>query len=72
MATAVPGARYRHRKGGEYLVTGVAQHTETGEEMVVYRSEADGNLYVRPRSMFEDEGRFKRISGPGHEEGPGT
>ena len=46
--------RYRHYKGGEYEVIGVARHSETLEEMVVYRPlYSDGGLWVRPRGMFE-------------------
>ena len=45
--------RYRHYKGGEYTVIGVAQHSETGEALVVYRPEyGDRGLWVRPLSMF--------------------
>ena len=48
----VPG-RYRHFKGGEYEVIGVAQHSETHELLVVYRPlyNATG-LWVRPIAMF--------------------
>ena len=47
--------RYRHYKGGEYTVMGVAQHSETGEALVVYRSEyGDRGLWVRPLSMFQE------------------
>jgi hypothetical protein len=47
-----PG-RYRHFKGGEYNVQGVATHSETGESMVVYSPlYGDGGLWVRPLSMF--------------------
>ena len=45
--------RYRHFKGGEYEVIGVAGHTETGEQMVVYRAlYGKGGLWVRPVDMF--------------------
>lgn len=52
---AVPGRRYRHFKGGEYVVLGVAVHTETGEELVVYREagDAEGRTWARSRAMFE-------------------
>lgn len=44
-----PG-RYRHFKGNEYQVLGVARHSETEEEMVVYRAlYGEGGLWVRPR-----------------------
>lgn len=47
-----PG-RYRHYKGGDYIVIGVARHSETEEELVVYRTDyGDKSLWVRPRSMF--------------------
>ena len=47
-----PG-RYRHFKGGEYNVEGVATHSETGESMVVYSPlYGEGGLWVRPLSMF--------------------
>jgi hypothetical protein len=45
--------RYRHYKGNEYEVVGVARHSETLEELVVYRAlYADHSLWVRPRAMF--------------------
>jgi len=45
--------RYRHYKGKEYTVIGVAQHSETHEELVVYRQEyGDHSLWVRPKQMF--------------------
>lgn len=47
--------RYRHYKGNEYSVIGVARHSETEEELVVYRKEYDDHgLWVRPRKMFEE------------------
>ena len=47
--------RYRHYKGGEYTVIGVAQHSETGEALVVYRPEyGERGLWVRPLSMFQE------------------
>jgi hypothetical protein len=48
-----PPGRYRHYKGGEYEVIGVARHSETLEPLVVYRPlyNASG-LWVRPHAMF--------------------
>ena len=52
MSTVRPG-RYRHFKGNEYEVIGVARHSETLEEMVVYRAlYGDGGLWIRPLAMF--------------------
>ena len=45
--------RYRHYKGNEYIVLGVAKHSETLEEMVVYRQDyGERGLWVRPKEMF--------------------
>ena len=62
--TAVKIGRYRHFKGGEYEVIGVAIHSETGEKMVVYRAlYGEGRLWTRPQAMFletvEREGRIR-------------
>jgi hypothetical protein len=52
-AEDVPPGRYRHYKGGSYEVLGVARHSETEEDFVVYRAlYGDGRLWVRPRAMF--------------------
>jgi hypothetical protein len=45
--------RYRHYKGQEYEVLGVARHSETEEEYVVYRAlYGDYGLWIRPTAMF--------------------
>jgi len=47
-----PG-RYRHYKGKEYQVIGVAKHSETEEDLVVYRALYGAcSLWVRPATMF--------------------
>ncbi|MFN7768697.1 MAG: DUF1653 domain-containing protein [Planctomycetaceae bacterium] len=49
-----PG-RYRHYKGNEYLVLALARHSETEEELVVYRCDyGDRSWWVRPRAMFQE------------------
>ena len=49
-----PG-RYRHYKGNAYTVLGVARHSETLEELVVYRQEyGERGLWVRPAAMFAE------------------
>jgi hypothetical protein len=47
-----PG-RYRHFKGNEYRVLGMARHSETMEPMVVYQAlYGEGGLWVRPAAMW--------------------
>lgn len=47
---------YRHFKGGMYRVEGMARHSETMEEMVVYRAlYGDGGLWVRPATMWNEQ-----------------
>lgn len=55
MTEPTPG-RYRHYKGNEYEVIGVARHSETDERVVVYRPlYNDSGLWVRPLAMFVEE-----------------
>jgi len=64
---------YRHYKGGEYRVIGLAKHSETGEKLVVYQSLNGDELWARPKDMFLEsvnvEGkevpRFKYINNYG-------
>lgn len=46
---------YRHYKGSLYIVFAVAQHSETGELMVIYRELTKEGAWVRPLAMFEEE-----------------
>lgn len=54
---------YQHYKGDYYIVEGVARHTETGEEVVIYRGlYEDAPVWARPKSMFLEEiepGKFR-------------
>lgn len=52
----LPPGRYRHYKGGEYEVIAVAKHSESGEDLVVYRCLYDNaSWWVRPLSMFVEQ-----------------
>ena len=59
-----PG-KYRHFKGGLYEVVGMAKHSETLEEMVVYRAlYGQGELWVRPAAMWLEEVDREDYHGP--------
>ena len=70
---------YRHYKGNRYELMDVAIHSETLEEMVVYRAlYGEGGTWVRPKNMFlskvdrekypdaAQEYRFEKIREGGH------
>lgn len=70
MHAPVPG-RYRHFKGGYYQVLTLALHTETQDQLVIYQSEQDGQVYARPVAMFmewiEHQGQVvSRFTPAGH------
>ena len=47
---------YQHFKGGKYEVIGTAKHSETLEDMVIYKHlPNNGELWVRPAAMFNEE-----------------
>jgi len=47
---------YEHYKGARYEVLGVARHSETLEELVVYKAlYGEGDIWVRPVDMFAEE-----------------
>ena len=58
--TMIPGSIYRHYKGKQYEVIGIAHHSETLEELVVYKALYDtpdfgyGAIWVRPLTMFNE------------------
>jgi hypothetical protein len=67
-----PLGRYRHYKGGEYEVVGVARHSETNEPLVVYRPLYNQTgWWVRPHAIFfgtvrvdgESRPRFEAVDG---------
>lgn len=66
--SVVPNSRWRHfKEGTDYVVIQVGIHTETGEEMVIYRPlTALKPVWIRPKSMWHDEvtpgqPRFQRV-----------
>ncbi|MEH6388298.1 MULTISPECIES: DUF1653 domain-containing protein [Pseudomonas] len=60
----IPG-RYRHYKGSDYQVIGLAQHSETGEQLVVYRTlYGNYDLWVRPLSMFVEQVQVDDVAIP--------
>ena len=53
MAGVIVGRVYKHYKGDLYIVEGVAKHSETLEDMVIYRQLYNkGKLWARPLKMF--------------------
>jgi hypothetical protein len=64
------GGTYRHYKGNFYKVLGLAKHSETLEELVVYEAQyGERGLWVRPKTMFlevvvvdgEEKARFELV-----------
>ena len=59
-----PG-KYRHFKGNEYIVLGIASHSETLEPMVVYKAlYGDGGIWVRPANMWNENIQRDDYCGP--------
>lgn len=56
MSHSIRLGKYRHYKGKDYQVLGVARHSETGEDLVVYKKLYDDySTWVRPYDMFIEE-----------------
>ena len=61
----IKSGKYRHFKGNEYRVIGVASHSETMDPMVVYQAlYGEQGLWVRPASMWNEEVNREDYKGP--------
>lgn len=49
---------YRHFRGGRYKVMGIAEHSETREELVIYRSLKNNKVWARPKKMFLEQVKY--------------
>lgn len=57
--------KYRHFKGNEYELLDIVRHSETGEEMVLYRAlYGEHGLWVRPIAMWTEQVERDGCSGP--------
>ena len=56
MGNSLKPGKYKHHKGKEYEVIGIAKHSETLEEIVVYRAlYGEGEMWARPLAMFTED-----------------
>ena len=63
--TEIKTGKYRHFKGNEYRVLGMARHSETLEEMVVYQAlYGEGGIWVRPARMWSETEERDGYCGP--------
>ena len=61
----VKEGRYKHFKGNLYRVEGSARHSETGEELVIYKPlYGEGGLWARPAAMWSEQVEKPEYSGP--------
>lgn len=55
MRELIVGRKYKHFKGGIYQILNFATHTESGEYLVIYKSQDTGKIWARSFEMFNSE-----------------
>lgn len=55
------GKMYNHYKGGRYEVLSLAKHSETDEDLVIYKSVHFGSIHARPLSMWFETIRLSEL-----------
>ena len=48
------GKNYKHYKGTIYKIIALARHSETNEEMIIYQSKSTGDIWARPKEMWNN------------------
>ena len=54
MQEILVGRTYKHYKGNVYKIIAIAKHSESEEDMIVYQSVKNGDIWVRPYSMWNE------------------
>lgn len=49
------GKTYKHYKGNVYRIIALGKHSETCEDMIVYQSVEKGDVWIRPRKMWNEK-----------------
>ncbi len=49
------GKIYKHYKGNIYKIIALGKHSETEEDMVVYQSVKNGDIWIRPKKMWNEK-----------------
>jgi hypothetical protein len=48
------GKTYKHYKGNVYKIIALGKHSETLEDMIVYQSVKNGDVWIRPKRMWNE------------------
>ncbi len=54
MQKIIVGKIYKHYKGNIYKIIAIGKNSENLEEMIVYKSTKDGQIWIRPKSMWNE------------------